>query len=125
MLLRCCLLHINISIRRYILCLVYLCLCLGLVQFMSYLHDPVFISNLIFIVINHTISLRHTRQTQFFAYLLEYLILVSNDNMNEESVKFSNSKSSASGCCLAFANFSLMLLIKVLLMKKTCNINIS
>ena len=36
--------------------------------------------------------------------------------MDEESEKFSNSKSSTSGCCLAFAcffaNFSLVLLIK-------------
>ena len=39
--------------------------------------------------------------------------------------KFLNSKSSVSGCCLAFAsrffaNFNLALLIKVLLTKKAC-----
>ena len=43
--------------------------------------------------------------------------------MNEGCEKFSNSKSSASGCCLAFAKFfpslSLDLLIKVLLIKKS------
>ena len=46
------------------------------------------------------------------------------DNVDEESEKFSYKKSSASGCCLAFAcffaNFNLALLIKVLLIKKLC-----
>ena len=47
--------------------------------------------------------------------------------MDEETDLFSNSKSSILGCCLAFAylfiffaNFSLVVLIKVLLMKKVC-----
>ena len=42
--------------------------------------------------------------------------------MNEESELFPNTKSSASGCCLTFAQFfarfSLVLLIKMLLIKK-------
>ena len=45
-----------------------------------------------------------------------------NDNMDEESEWFSKSKNSALGCCLAFGwfldSFSLVLLIKVLLLKK-------
>ena len=43
--------------------------------------------------------------------------------MDKECEYFSNSKSSASGCCLVFAgffaNFNLALLKKVLLIKKT------
>ena len=51
MLLKCCLIHIIIIMPRYILYLEYLCLCLGLVRFMSYLYGLFF--SLIFIVINH------------------------------------------------------------------------
>ena len=39
-----------------------------------------------------------------FEHFLEYLILFSDDSVDEES-KISNSKSSASGCYLAFAWF--------------------
>ena len=53
---------------------------------------------------------------------LENFLLFLDDNVDEE--KFSNSKSSTSKYCLAFAwlfaNFSLPLLIKLLLMKKAC-----
>ena len=50
---RCCLIHIEITIITLIhnLCLVYLCPCLGLGQFMPYLCDIFFIFSLIFIVI--------------------------------------------------------------------------
>ena len=45
--------------------------------------------------------------------------------MDEQCEWFSNGKSSALGCCLTFAqifaNLSLTLLIKVLLIKKACN----
>ena len=41
-LLRCCLIYITIIILRHILYLVYLCPCLGLNQFMSYLCDSFF-----------------------------------------------------------------------------------
>ena len=48
-----------------------------------------------------------------------------NENVDGESENFSNSKSSAAGCCLTFgyffANFILVLLIKVLLIKKACS----
>ena len=53
MLLRYCLIHTTIIILRHILHLVYLCPCLVQGQFMSYLCDPLFIFNLIFIAINH------------------------------------------------------------------------
>ena len=69
---------------------------------MSYSCDLFFMIILIFItIINHVISLK---QTHFF---LEIFV-----------------KSSASGCCLAFASFfaifSMVLLIKKLLIKKGC-----
>ena len=58
----------------------------------------------------------------FFLHIFEYTLLFLVDNEDKESEKFLNSKSSASGCCLAsgwfFANFSPVLLIKVLLVKK-------
>ena len=38
-----------------------------------------------------------------FAYFLEYALLFLDDNVDEECEKFSNSKSSGSGYCLAFA----------------------
>ena len=111
MLLRCCLININIIILRLILHLEYLWPCPGLGLFMSYLYNLFFIFSLIFIVINHITSFKQT-----------YLFL--DDIVNEESKKISNSKNSAWGCCLAFAwffaNFSLTLLIKVLLIKKAC-----
>ena len=40
---RCCLIYITIMILRHILYLVYLCPCLGLNQFMSYLCDSFFL----------------------------------------------------------------------------------
>ena len=58
----------------------------------------------------------------FLQYFLEYFILVLDGNMTEESEYFSNSKSSALGCCLIFANFSLVMLVKVLLTEK-CVLN--
>ena len=90
MLLRGCLLQTTIIIRRHILYLVYLCLFLCLGLFMSYLCDLLFTFSLIFINTNHSIS-------------LEYLLLFLDDSVDEESELLSNSKSSASGCCLAFA----------------------
>ena len=37
------------------------------------------------------------------AETLEYLLLFLDDSVDEECEQFSNSRSSASGCCLAFA----------------------
>ena len=55
-LLRRCLIHMSIIILRHYLYLLYLCLCLGLGPFMSYLCDLFFIFNFIFIKINRIIS---------------------------------------------------------------------
>ena len=43
--------------------------------------------------------------TDALVLLLEYGLLVMDDNVDAECEYFSNNKSSASGCCLAFANF--------------------
>ena len=119
MLLRCCLIHITTITLRLILYLVYLCPCPGVGLFMSYLYDLFFIFSLIFIVIYYIISFKQTYL--FFVHFSKYVLLFLDDNVDEESRKFSNSKSSASRCCLAFAsffvNFSLALLIKLLLKK--------
>ena len=55
----CCLIHISIIIVRHFLYLLYLCLCLNLGLFMSYLCDLFFIFIIIFIRINHIISWIH------------------------------------------------------------------
>ena len=60
-----------------------------------------------------------------FEHFLEYLILFSDDSVDEES-KISNSKSSASGCYLAFAwffyQFQPGVAYKMLLINKTCTL---
>ena len=81
MLFRCFLIHINIIILGHILYLVYLTLDLGL--FMSYLCDLFFISSLIFIPINHILSLKETQL--IFVHFLEYLLLFLDDTVDEES----------------------------------------
>ena len=83
MLLTCCLLHIAIMILRHILYLVYLCPCLSLVLFMSYLFDSVVIFSLIFVIINYIISLKQAHL--FFCTFLRISYIVLDDNMNEES----------------------------------------
>ena len=86
---------------------------------MSYPFDIFFIFSLIFIAINHIASLKQTHL--FFVYFLEHLLFLD-DNVDEDDKQFSNTESSTSMCCVAFAeifaNFSLALLIKVLLIKK-------
>ena len=61
----------------------------------------------------------------FCLFFRTYVLLFLDDNVNEESKQFSNSKSSVWGCRLAsawffFCNFSLALLIKVFILKKLC-----
>ena len=127
MLLRCCLTHITIITLRHILYLVYLCQCLSLGPFMSYLCDLFFIFSFILIFINHITSLK--QMPLFFVHFLGYVPLLLDDNLDEECELLSNSKSSASGCCLAFtcffASFSLVFLIKVMLIKKACILKLS
>ena len=133
-LLRCCVIHVSIIILRYFLHLLYLCLWLDLVIFMSYLCDVFFIFISIFIMINHIISWKQTHL--FFAYfLLEYVLLFLDNSVVEEWCiifkwqKFKTSKGKTSGCFLAFAcffaNFSLALLMKVLLIEKRVYIDIT
>ena len=72
--------------------------------------DLFFIFIFIFITINRII---------FLVVLLEYVQLILDHNVDEECEQFLNRKSSALGCCLAFAyffaNINLALLIKVFL----------
>ena len=92
---------------------------------MSYLRDLFFIFSLIFIFINHITLFKQT--CLFLVHFLEYLLLFLDDNVDEESGWFSNNKSSTSRFFLAFAwffaNFSLALLTKVLLIKRVFDIN--
>ena len=108
-----CLIHITIIITRYILYSVYLCPCLCLCLFRSYLCKIFFIFSLIFIVTDNASSFKET-----------YLFFGTFFRMSPIIFGCSNSKCSVSGCCLAFvwffANFSLALLIVVLLIKKAC-----
>ena len=117
MLLRCCLIHITIILLRYHLYLVYLCPCFSRwsvyvlsVGFIFHFQSEFLLYNLI------------QTEVLVFTPFLEYFLLFLDDNIDERSEYFSNSKSSASGCCLAFAryfaNFSLALPMKVLLLKK-------
>ena len=122
MLLQGCLIHMTFILLKHIIYVVYSCPYLGLGLFMPHLFDLFFISSLIFTVINHITSFK--QMYLFLIHFLEYLLLFLNDNVDEESEQYSNSKSSTSGCCLAFALFfakiSLTLLIKVLLIKQLC-----
>ena len=127
---KCCLKHIGIILRPF-LYLLYLCprLRLGLYMSyllcMSYLCDLFFFYIFIFIMIYRIMSWIQTHL--FFSYVLEHVLLFLDDHVDEECEYFSISKSSAWGCCLAFAwffvNFSLALLIKVLLIKKAWSLN--
>ena len=101
MLLRCCLIHISIIILWHFLCLVYLCPCLALRPFMSYLCHLFFIS--IFILINHIISLKQSHV--IFLHFLEYALLFLDITFLKNANNFQKTKSSASAYCLAFAWF--------------------
>ena len=86
-----------------------------------YFCDILYILSLIFVVVNHITSLEQTHL--YFVHFVEYLLLFLDDNVDK------NSENSASGCCLPFAkffaNFSLVWLIKVLLIKKACSLMIN
>ena len=57
--------------------------CLGLGLFMSHIGDLFFIFCFIFIVINSITSLKQTHL--FYAHFLDYLLLLLDDNVDEES----------------------------------------
>ena len=110
--------HITTIIQKHMTHFIF-----GIFVFMSRsrsIYVVFFIFSLIFIVIDSITSLKQT--PLFFVQILEYVLLFWDDNLDEECKLFSNSKSSASGCCLAFAwffaNFCLGLLIKVLIKKR-------
>ena len=101
---------------RHSLYVLYLCPCLDLCLFISNLCDLFLIFIFIFIIVNRIISWIQTHT--FLCLFLEFFLLLLDENLDEEC-----EWSSASRCCLAFswffANFSLALLIKVLLIKKS------
>ena len=68
-----------------------------------YLCGLFFISSLISITVNHITSVKQTHL--FFLHSSEYLQLILDDNVDEESQQFSNKKGSVSDCCLAFPYF--------------------
>ena len=113
-LLRCPLIHISNIILRFILYLIYLCSCQGLALFM-YLCDLFFILSFISIVINHITLFK--QKHLFCVHIFRTFLLFLDNNVDE------NANSSASGCCLVFAwffaYFSLALLIKVFLIKRS------
>ena len=74
--------QLQMLLRLLYLTIIILSPCLGLAIYMSYLCDPFFILDLIFIF-NDIISLKQTHL--YFAYFLEYVILVLDDNMDGES----------------------------------------
>ena len=104
MLLRCYLTHISILILSLTLYLLYLRPCLGLGLFMSYV--SIYVSFSVSFSLSLIIWL-HLNRSICFLYMFQ--------NRNR--------KSSASGCCLTFvlyfANFSLALLLKVLVLKES------
>ena len=81
MLLRCCLIHITIILLRQFLYLLYLCPCLDLGSFMSYLCDLFFI--FIFIIIMIIIYSYKYKRTCSFAYFLKYFLIFFDDNEDE------------------------------------------
>ena len=90
---------------------------------MSCLCGLFFISSLISVTVSHITSVKETHL--FFLHSSQYLQLILDYNVDEESEQFSNKKGSVSGCCLAFpyffSSFSLALLIKMLLIEKACS----
>ena len=117
MLLRCCWVPISIVKIRQFAYLLYLCLCLDLDIFMSYLCDLFFFFFSIFIMINRIISWIQTHwflclyfrvPPIIFGWLHEWRIWMAQKFSLMVLLSF----------CLFFANFSLELLIKVLLIKK-------
>ena len=82
-------------------------------------NDPFFIFSLVFIIINHIISLKQTHL--FFSHFLEYLMLVLHYKMDKESEQFLKRKKFSLrvllSFCLIFYQFQLGVLIKVLFIK--------
>ena len=121
MLLRCCLIHISIIILRHFLYLLYLCPCLDLGLFMSYLCDLFFIFIFIFIMINRMntdtlVLLLIFQNMSYYFWMITWM-----KNLNNFQVAKVQPQVAAQQLLNFFASFSLALLIKVLLIKKACN----
>ena len=117
MLLSCCLIHIAIIILRGILYLVYLCPCLDLALFMSYLCDLIFIFSLIFIVINHITSFK---QPYWFSYNFCMITWI-----RKTIFKYKFSFSVLLRFCLIFYQFSSGVAYKSVAYKKSVYITVS
>ena len=79
-LLRCCLIHIIIIILRQTLYFLYLCPCLSLRLFMSYLCNLFFISSLILIVINHMYNVIKTHALAFCTFFVRMITWMKKEN---------------------------------------------
>ena len=122
MLLRCCLIHKCNIILRHFLYLLYFYPCLGLGLFTSYLRDLIFIFTFIFIVIDRIISgIQRYMLFPYFQnmfYYFQMIMWMKNVN-NFQITKFRPQGVAQHLLDFFFANFSLTLLIKVLLIKKS------
>ena len=100
---------------------IYMCPCLSLRLFLSYLCHLFVLS--LWSIFHFQPHLLVTSFRQTYLFFIHFLDL--GDNVDGERKQLSNSKSWSSGCCLAFAwlyaNFNPALLIKVLLIKKVRN----
>ena len=119
MLLTCCLIHILTTIiLQQILYLVCLYLSLGLDLFMPYLFDLFFIFSLLFVVINHIVSLKKTNL--FSAYISP--IIFGWWRECRKQIIFKEQKISVwvlLSLCLIFCQFQPSVAYKVLLIKKS------
>ena len=109
---------------RYILYLAYLCSCLGLGLFMSYLCDLFFIISLIFIIMNHITSLKQTHLIFFCKFLKTYPIIFGQWQGWRRRIIFKYPKFSLRvllSFCLSFCQFQFGVAYKsVAYIKKVC-----
>ena len=120
--LRCCLIDVTIITSRHILYLVYLCPCQRLSLFMSYLLDLYFIFSLIFFAINDIFSFIYAHMfLHIFQNISYYLWMIM---WMKKPHNFLIPKVQPQHVVQLllnfFANFSLVLLTKVLLINKAC-----
>ena len=96
--------------------------CLSLGLFKSYICDLLLIFTIVFIVINHIMSLKQTHW--FFLEVLEYLLLFLDDNMDEENESFFQYQMFCLrvllSFCLFFCQFQPSFAYKSVAQKKAC-----
>ena len=117
MLLRCCFIHTSIS-KLIHLCLLYLCSCLELGLFMPYLCDLFFIFIFIFIMIN----LKNKDTLAYFSESIScyFWMITCMKNFNNFQIAIGQPYGVAKYLLNFFCQFSMVLLIKNLLIKKAC-----